>query len=289
MAGLSAVRESVVWFLNRGVETAGRVQSGLMEVRIRREMERNKSVLAQSAGGVATMDAASSSSLPPAAAAVEAEPDMAASLSAEQVQLFAEENRNMLKHHQDQLGKVKCVNRCRSHQTRAEEQADRTQTGRSRSRWWRSRSCRRRWRRICRCSRRTSTSWCRTRIRARRMSRRAMSSWRGRRSGGRRRAWSFGRRLGCVRFWSPGIWSCSLVLVCTVLYDDEWTSNCLHVQCSRGLNHKVCGSTGLKPQGLGAHDAFPPPRLPCDVWSPPTPSHADDRTPSLEATFSHSD
>lgn len=43
-------RESVVWYLGRGLEAAGEVQRGMMERRLEREVERSRSVLYMSRG-----------------------------------------------------------------------------------------------------------------------------------------------------------------------------------------------------------------------------------------------
>jgi hypothetical protein len=129
-----AVRESVLWFLRRGLEEAAEVQRGMVEKRIERVREREKSVLykvherrhQQGPGpGAATSDAPgdagaawnesshltdgrvlhdNSSTMSEAeVAAIESE------LSPEQLQLFADENDTILRHYEDTLGKVQCV------------------------------------------------------------------------------------------------------------------------------------------------------------------------------------
>lgn len=123
------VREGVLWFLRRGLEGAASVQRGMVEKRIERVREKEKSVLYKSAGqkgvpgdsyGSASASAgptgpagpASAPSLPTPDAAVLSEADSAqieSQLSAEQLQLFAEENDSMLRHYEDTLGKVQYV------------------------------------------------------------------------------------------------------------------------------------------------------------------------------------
>jgi hypothetical protein len=131
-----AVRESVLWFLRRGLEEAAEVQRGMVEKRLERVREREKSVLykvqerrhQQGAGagaGAATSEAPgvagaawnesshltegrvlhdNSSTMSEAeVAAIESE------LSPEQLQLFADENDTILRHYEDTLGKVQCV------------------------------------------------------------------------------------------------------------------------------------------------------------------------------------
>lgn len=120
------VREGVLWFLRRGLEGAASVQRSMVEKRIERVREKEKSVLYKSAGqkgvpgdsfGSASASAgpagsAPAPSLPTPDAAVLSEADSAqieSQLSAEQLQLFAEENDSMLRHYEDTLGKVQYV------------------------------------------------------------------------------------------------------------------------------------------------------------------------------------
>lgn len=127
MRYVRVVREGVLWFLRRGLEDVVVVQRGMVERRIERVREREKSVLYKAAvggagtgtpvkaqtrgegaigefgGGVAldTHDSAAISENE--VAAIEAE------LSPEQLQLFAEENDTMLRYYEDTLDKVQCV------------------------------------------------------------------------------------------------------------------------------------------------------------------------------------
>ncbi|KAJ5176170.1 uncharacterized protein N7482_002047 [Penicillium canariense] len=131
----AGVREGVLWFLRRGLEGVASVQRGMVEKRIERVREREKSVLYKSASASASASAgkgtgkssgeasgggpgpaagsmsSSASSLPTRDATL-SEADAAqieAQLSPEQLQLFAEENDSMLRHYEDTLGKVQCV------------------------------------------------------------------------------------------------------------------------------------------------------------------------------------
>ena len=113
------IREGVLWFLRRGLEEAMLVQRGMVERRIERVREKEKSVLYKSTtattsprfdmpvggggDGIPSHDAAAMSQ--DEVAAIEAE------LSPEQLQLFAEENDSMLRHYEDTLNKVQYV-RC---------------------------------------------------------------------------------------------------------------------------------------------------------------------------------
>lgn len=122
---IAAVRESIILFLSRKLEEAGRVQSGMMDVRLGREVEKSKSILAKSAvaggipqawaenedkmhlqGGSAKQNRSSgvweSSSM---------DDQEQPQLSEEQLQQFAEENHELLKHYEDQLDQVRTAER----------------------------------------------------------------------------------------------------------------------------------------------------------------------------------
>ncbi|KAJ5571211.1 hypothetical protein N7535_004871 [Penicillium sp. DV-2018c] len=130
---LATMRESVLWFLRRGLEGAVGVQRGMVEKRIERVREKEKSVLykvaaGRPAGGTGTAGngngALRKSSISSSQqfgksgfdagsqapdAVVLSEADTArieAELSPEQLQLFEEENDTMLRHYEDTLGKV---------------------------------------------------------------------------------------------------------------------------------------------------------------------------------------
>ncbi|KAJ5814231.1 SNARE-complex protein Syntaxin-18 N-terminal [Penicillium pulvis] len=123
---LRTVRESVLWLLRRGLEGAASVQRGMVEKRIERVREKEKSVLYKAAGKAAAKSGSGTSaqgglserqnynekspaSLPTPDAVHLSEADTArieAQLSPEQLQLFAEENDTMLRHYEDTLSKV---------------------------------------------------------------------------------------------------------------------------------------------------------------------------------------
>lgn len=128
---IAGVREGVLWFLRRRLDGVAGVQREMVEKRIERVREREKSVLYKSAGaagkgkgkgkgvevsagGGGLASSSSSFSAPEAApdATVLSEAETArieAQLSPEQLQLFAEENDSMLRHYEDTLGKVQYV------------------------------------------------------------------------------------------------------------------------------------------------------------------------------------
>lgn len=103
------VRESVLWYLRHVLDDAVGVQRGLVEKRIERVREKEKSVLYKAAGATSA-PAPSSASMSTAMATPElGEEEIAAieaELSPEQLQLFAQENDTMVKHYEDTLVKV---------------------------------------------------------------------------------------------------------------------------------------------------------------------------------------
>ncbi|KAJ9257396.1 hypothetical protein DTO207G8_2150 [Paecilomyces variotii] len=124
---IRAVRESMLWFLRRGLETAAEVQRSMVEKRIERVREKEKSVLykmgsmrgdiptrppdgaaaAAFDSGKSYYAAASLTRREYGAAMSEAEvADIESQLSPEQLQLFEQENNTMLKHYEDTLSKV---------------------------------------------------------------------------------------------------------------------------------------------------------------------------------------
>ncbi|KAF2180521.1 hypothetical protein K469DRAFT_729775 [Zopfia rhizophila CBS 207.26] len=110
-------RESIIWYLQRRLEECGRFQSSMMEIRLTREVEKNKSVLYKARATMPALDDSSSmngghvgqknyqgqSSYAPEldSHAVEEQ------LSPEQLQLFEQENQDMLKHYEDTLDQVR--------------------------------------------------------------------------------------------------------------------------------------------------------------------------------------
>lgn len=109
--GVAMHREGVVWYLQRQLERAGALQGGMMEVRIAREVERSKSVLYKSRVGNVPYERE-----PESIAAAgggdrgnTGEGSAEMELSQEQLQLFAQENQDMLKHYEDTLDQVRYV------------------------------------------------------------------------------------------------------------------------------------------------------------------------------------
>ncbi|KAF2437895.1 hypothetical protein P171DRAFT_437508 [Karstenula rhodostoma CBS 690.94] len=114
---VKAHRESIIWYLQRALEECGRFQSSMMEIRITREIEKSKSVLYKARGTMPAMDdypgsngnhSAStgyhgkSTQLPE-----ESSTSVEQQLDPEQLQLFAQENQDMLKYYEDSLDQVR--------------------------------------------------------------------------------------------------------------------------------------------------------------------------------------
>ncbi|KAF2637482.1 syntaxin [Massarina eburnea CBS 473.64] len=118
---LKAHRESIIWSLQRALEECGRFQSSMMEIRLTREVEKSKSVLYKARGAMpvsgeysGTNDASYSYSKEATdyrgkgSHAEEADPGaLENTLDAEQLQLFAQENQDLLKHYEDHLDQVR--------------------------------------------------------------------------------------------------------------------------------------------------------------------------------------
>ncbi|ESZ89612.1 hypothetical protein SBOR_10003 [Sclerotinia borealis F-4128] len=111
-------RDNIVWYLRQKLSECGNLQASMMEKRIMREMEKNKSNLAKSRammpdmgdfGGLSSAKYTTSgnthletqSQSQPQPSFPEQE------LSPEQIQMFEQENHDMLKHYQSTLSQVK--------------------------------------------------------------------------------------------------------------------------------------------------------------------------------------
>lgn len=125
---VAAHREAVLWFLRQRLGAVGRTQAGMMETRLTREMEKNRSVLAKARGGMVALNevpgmgvdavgAGESSAagrrqsvrgLPPGEEerqGSQAQYD----LTEDQRQMFEKGNQDMLKHYESTLDKVRYV------------------------------------------------------------------------------------------------------------------------------------------------------------------------------------
>ncbi|KAF1982611.1 hypothetical protein K402DRAFT_339982 [Aulographum hederae CBS 113979] len=127
--GVKVCRENVIWFLRQRLRMAGEVWRGMAAVRLERETERNKSVLfkAKGGGGAGAAPAAMGGGDGGFGGRGEANGGVRGTqgmrveemdrgggggggggidLSDEQMQLFAKENQDMLKHYEDTLEQV---------------------------------------------------------------------------------------------------------------------------------------------------------------------------------------
>jgi hypothetical protein len=118
---IRAHRESIIWSLQNQLEECGSFQSSMMEIRLMREVEKSKSVLyktraslpagtdysgmngGQSAGDAGDYRGKTSFHQDESSGVIEQQ------LDPEQLQLFAQENQDMLKQYEDQLDKVRYV------------------------------------------------------------------------------------------------------------------------------------------------------------------------------------
>ena len=112
-----AHRESIIWSLQNQLEECGRFQSSMMEIRLMREVEKSKSVLYKARETMPSMhdmnggsrDGASSYRGKTSHVQEDASAAIEQQLDPEQLQLFAQENQDMLKQYEDQLDKVRYV------------------------------------------------------------------------------------------------------------------------------------------------------------------------------------
>ncbi|KAJ4399822.1 hypothetical protein N0V91_009186 [Didymella pomorum] len=118
---VKAHRESIIWTLQNALEQCGQFQSSMMEIRLMREVEKSKSVLYKTR---ATMPSNDYSGMNDGSSASGASKDyrgqsshvqdessaaIEQQLDPEQLQLFAQENQDMLKQYEDQLDKVRAA------------------------------------------------------------------------------------------------------------------------------------------------------------------------------------
>ncbi|GKT47387.1 syntaxin-6 [Colletotrichum spaethianum] len=113
-------RDEVIQSLRQGLQLCGRTQQDMMEVRLTREMEKNRSVLAKAGGGSAmpelggfyeSMSKSAAAAKRPSKSGLP--PDEGGSynpqedLTEEQIQLFEKGNQDMLQHYNSTLDKVR--------------------------------------------------------------------------------------------------------------------------------------------------------------------------------------
>ncbi|KAK0719472.1 snare-complex protein syntaxin-18 N-terminus-domain-containing protein [Lasiosphaeris hirsuta] len=113
---LGVHRESVIWYLRQRLQEAARTQQKMMETRLTREVEKNRSVLAKARGpvmaamrnaeslGLRSPPVGGSSTLPGQEEGTRPPPS---DVTAEQMQIFEKGNQDMLKHFESTLDKVR--------------------------------------------------------------------------------------------------------------------------------------------------------------------------------------
>lgn len=119
---ISAHRDSVLWLLRHRLQECVKTQQDMMEIRIMREMEKNRSILAKARGlDIASSDSAASFVDQPSSSttgqkggssqAVHRDDvpsyDPTNDLSPEQIQMFERDNQDMLKHYESTLDQVR--------------------------------------------------------------------------------------------------------------------------------------------------------------------------------------
>ncbi|TDZ54896.1 Syntaxin UFE1 [Colletotrichum trifolii] len=120
---VGAHRDGVLWSLKQGLQLCGRTQGEMMEARLTREMEKNRSVLAKAGGGTAMPElgnfyeamqkekakagaktTATATRFPPGEGSGH---DFRQDLTEEQIQMFEKGNQDMLQHYNSTLDKVR--------------------------------------------------------------------------------------------------------------------------------------------------------------------------------------
>lgn len=103
---LAAHREAIIWFLQSRLQEAGSLQATMMDIRIQREVEKSKSVLYKAKNVSVPYESGEFTSEGAGQKATGGE-RQEQELSQEQMQLFAQENQDMLKHYEDTLSQVR--------------------------------------------------------------------------------------------------------------------------------------------------------------------------------------
>ncbi len=115
-------RESVLWYLRQKLQECGSFQASMMETRIMREMEKNKSLLYKARGKpMPEFGGFDDAPMPPpkhGKITMHLEDQKTQNpedeLSPEQLQMFEKENQDMMKHYEATLDQVKYRNRVES-------------------------------------------------------------------------------------------------------------------------------------------------------------------------------
>lgn len=109
-------RESVLWYLREKLQECGQFQASMMEKRIMRQIEKNKNMISMSRMQGPELGGFENASVPPATprsssvAHLETKEQYAdQDLTEEQIQMFEQENQDMLKHYESTLDQVRYV------------------------------------------------------------------------------------------------------------------------------------------------------------------------------------
>ncbi|KAJ3567416.1 hypothetical protein NPX13_g6775 [Xylaria arbuscula] len=120
---ISIHRDSVLWLLRHRLQECVKTQQDMMEIRLMRELEKNRSVLAKARGQDAVSLHSAKSFVGPSEKATDWKPetshsmhrdegqsyDATADLTPEQLQMFERDNQDMLKHYESTLDQVRYV------------------------------------------------------------------------------------------------------------------------------------------------------------------------------------
>ena len=145
-------RENVLFLLRLRLQKVGEMQAGMMETRIMRELEKNKSVLykargrmGQELGESAVPDFQYDAHQAEQTVHMEQQSrhvsNIEDELTPQQLQMFEKENQDMVRHYEETLNQVKYVESLSESQWASANEV----TGLQRSRWSRSRSCKHNW------------------------------------------------------------------------------------------------------------------------------------------------
>ncbi|KAI1160478.1 hypothetical protein F5B18DRAFT_506144 [Nemania serpens] len=118
---ISAHRDSVLWLLRHRLQGCVKTQQDMMEIRLMREMEKNRSILAKARGQDAAFSANNGASLVEPGHAADWKKDNnptllqdetpsynpTSDLTTEQIQMFERDNQDMLKHYESTLDQVR--------------------------------------------------------------------------------------------------------------------------------------------------------------------------------------
>ncbi|KAI6713643.1 hypothetical protein JHW43_003769 [Diplocarpon mali] len=101
-------RESVLWYLREKLQECGKFQAEMMEKRINRQLEKNKNMISLSRMGGSEPVGVEIAHMHPSNTYAETNDHyVEQDLTPEQIQMFEQENQDMLKHYQSTLDQVK--------------------------------------------------------------------------------------------------------------------------------------------------------------------------------------